>query len=135
MRTRAAFRLTGDSGVMSAALVTHRLGIKPTTAIEARNRLGRPESIWILSTPQEVHDEPDLGSQVVPQLASLLALLEPHSEVLRELTDMGYRATWECRVESRARHAVLDLDRQLMERLLALPGDFRLDVSADDEDA
>ena len=120
---------------MSAALVTHRLGIKPTTAIEARNRLGRPESIWILSTPQEVHDEPDLGSQVVPQLASLLALLEPHSEVLRELTDMGYRATWECRVESRARHAVLDLDRQLMERLLALPGDFRLDVSADDEDA
>jgi Domain of unknown function (DUF4279) len=134
MRTRAAFRLTGDSGAMSAALVTQRLGIKPTTAIEARNRLGRQESIWILSTHPDVHDEPELGSQVVPQLASLLAILEPHSEVLRELTDMGYRATWECRIESQARHAVLDLDRQLMARLLALPGDFRLDVRGDDED-
>ena len=120
---------------MSAALVTERLGIKPTTAIEARNRLGRPESIWILSTRPEVHDEQELGSQLVPQLASLLAQLEPHAEVLRELTDMGYRATWECRAESRVSHAVLDLDRQLLARLLALPGDFRLDVRADDEDA
>jgi hypothetical protein len=119
---------------MSAAFVTQKLGIKPTAAIEARNRLGRPESMWSLGTRPEVHDEAELGSQVVPQLANLLAVLEPHADVLRELTDMGYRATWECQVESQTTHAVVDIDRQLLARLLALPGDLRLDVRGNDKD-
>jgi hypothetical protein len=116
---------------MSAALVTQKLGIKPTAAIEARSRLGRPESMWSLSAGPEIHDDVELTSH----LASLLAVLEPRADVLRELTDMGYRATLECRVESRAANAVIEIDERLMARLLALPGDLRLYVRGDDKDA
>jgi hypothetical protein len=57
-------------------------------------------------------------------LASLLAVLEPRGDVLWELSDMGYRANWECRVESHATEYAVEIDRQLMARLLALPGDL-----------
>jgi hypothetical protein len=111
VRSRAAFRLFGDSGALSAALVTRKLGIKPTTAIEARNRLGRPEAIWTLSTRPQVHDEVELSGQLARQLVSLLGVLEPSADVLRELTDMGYRANWECWVSSQAtNHASASTD-------------------------
>ena len=125
VHSRATFRLIGDSGALSAALVTQKLGIEPTRALEARNRLGRPESMWFLTTRPQVQDE----WEVTSQLASLLALLEPRADVLHELADMGYRATWECHIESHYTPAVVEIDRQLMARLLDLSGDLRVYVS------
>lgn len=107
VHTRATFRLIGDSGALSAAPVTQKLGIEPTRAIEARNRLGRPESMWFLTTRPQIQDE----WKVASQLASLLAILEPHADMLRELADMGYRATWECHIESHYTPAVVEIDR------------------------
>lgn len=132
MWTRAVLRLTGDSGALTAALVTARLGLKPTAAIEGAHRIGRAESMWILSTGREAGDEAVLASRLPEQLARLLDDLEPRSGVLRELTDMGYRARWECSAESQDGHAAVEIGRQLMARLAALPGDLWLDIRASD---
>jgi hypothetical protein len=129
--TRAVLRLTGDSGALTAALVTARLGIKPTAAIEGAHRIVPAESMWILSTGREAADE-EAASRLAEQLARLLDVLEPRSEVLSELSDMGYRARWECSAESPDGHAVVEIGQQLMARLAALPGDLWLDIRADD---
>jgi hypothetical protein len=129
---RAVFRLFGDSeGTLSAALVTQKLGIKPTAAIEAGRLLGHSGCMWFLRTSPEVQDEWKAASH----LAGLLAVLEPRADVLRELADMGYRARWECRIQSHYTPAVVEIDHQLMARLLALSGDLRVYVSGDVKDA
>jgi hypothetical protein len=43
-------------------------------------------------------------------------------------------ANWYCWVESHATEHAVELDRQLMQRLLTLPGDLWLDVCGDGED-
>jgi hypothetical protein len=64
----------------------------------------------------------------------LLAILEPRAAGLWELTASGYDANWYCWVESHATEHAVEINRQLMTRLLALPGDLWLDVCGDDED-
>lgn len=135
MRTRATFRLVGDDGNLTAAAVTQKLGIQPTRAVEAGARLGkrstarRTEAIWTLSSSPDIDD----GIELADQLNRLLAELEPHSAALWELAEAGYDANWFCWVESHATEHAVEIHRQLMQRLLALPGDLWLDVCGDGE--
>jgi hypothetical protein len=72
--------------------------------------------------------------QLGEQLRRLLQVLEPIAGALWELADSGYEANWYCWVESHATEHAVELDRQLMQRLLTLPGDLWLDVCGDGED-
>lgn len=67
-------------------------------------------------------------------LGRLLGVLEPVAGALWELVDAGCEANWFCWVESHATEHAVEIDRQLMQRLLALPGDLWLDVCGDGED-
>jgi hypothetical protein len=59
---------------------------------------------------------------------------EPHAEQLWNLVHAGYQANWFCYLASHATEHAAELDRQLLQRLLALPGDLWLDVSGEDVD-
>ena len=81
MRTRAAYRLVGDDGLLTAENVTAKLGIEPTTADEAGTRIGqrstamRQVSLWTLSASDEIEH----GVELADQLQRLLAVLEPRT--------------------------------------------------------
>ena len=51
-----------------------------------------------------------------------------------ELTHAGYDANWFCYIASHATEHATELDRQTIQRILALPGDLWLDVCGDDTD-
>jgi hypothetical protein len=133
MRTRASFRLHGDDARLTAEAVSRTLGLEPTAAGEAGERMGRrptahrAESLWLISSAPGIEDEVELGEQ----LERLLSVLEPRANALWELADAGYEATWYCWVESHSTEHAVEIDRQLMQRLLALPGELWLDVCGD----
>ena len=138
METSATFRLFGDAR-LTAAAVTRRLGIQPTRALEAGDRVGRrpgatrDSSAWLLTASPGI----EAGTELSGQLHRLLAALEPVTAPLWDLVRDGYEANWFCYVASHAAEHAAELDRQTLQRLLALPGDLWLDVSgdgADDED-
>jgi hypothetical protein len=115
--------------------VTHRLGIQPTLEIGAGVHVGRRsaavrrEALWTLSSGPDIEE----GVEIADQLDRLLAVLEPRAAALWELIEAGYEANWYCWVESHATEHAVEIDRQLMERILALPGDLWLDVCGDEE--
>jgi hypothetical protein len=137
VRTKASFRLWGDNARLTAEAVSHKLGLEPTRAAEAGDRGGRRsdarrgESLWLLSSGRGA----EVGVEVAEQLGRLLGVLEPVAGALWELVDAGYEANWYCWVESHATEHAVEIDRQLMQPLLALPGDLWLDVCGDGEDA
>jgi hypothetical protein len=53
---------------------------------------------------------------------------------LWELADAGYEANWYCFAASHAAERAIELDRQVLQRVLALPGDVWLDVCGDGAD-
>lgn len=113
MRTLATFRLAGDSG-RTAAHVTERLGLDPTSSIEAGEPIGRTgplrrteASLWSLTSSDYPEDDVELASA----LHRLLDQLEPLAERLWELVRSGYRANWFCYVGSRALEHAVELDR------------------------
>jgi hypothetical protein len=120
----------------TAEAVTRKLGLEPTRTGEAGGRVGRrstvrrTESLWLISSASGIEDEVELGEQ----LGRLLAVLGPVAGELWELADAGYQANWYCWVESHATEHALEIERMLMQRLLALPGDLWLDVCGDGED-
>jgi hypothetical protein len=126
----------GDNALLTAEAVTRKLGVQPTRAGEEGDRVGRrstarrTESLWLICSAPGIEEGVELGEQ----LGRLLAVLEPVSGALWELADAGYEANWYCWVESHATEHAVEIDRQLMQRLLALPGDLWLDVSGDEED-
>ncbi|WIX92788.1 DUF4279 domain-containing protein [Amycolatopsis sp. DG1A-15b] len=128
----ATFRLSGDQGG-SAAAVTRLLGLEPTHSFEAGDRVGRRSaairrgSLWMLSS--------DLPSdrELADHLHLLLDRLEPKAEALWQLTTQGYVADWFCLAASQATEHAIELDRPLLQRLLAVPGDLLLDVMGDDD--
>jgi hypothetical protein len=132
METTATFRLFGDAR-LTAAAVTRRLGIQPTRALEAGDRVGRrpnatrDSSAWLLTSSPGI----ETGTELAGQLHRLLAVLEPVTAPLWDLVRAGYEANWLCRVASHATEHAAELDRQTMQRLLALPGDLWLDVCGD----
>ncbi|MFJ8916343.1 DUF4279 domain-containing protein [Amycolatopsis sp. NPDC102389] len=132
MRTGATFRLSGDHGG-SAALVTRLLDLEPSCAFEVGDPVGRRSgavrrvSLWLLS--------PDLppGSELSDHLHWLLDKLEPKADTVWRLTGQGYVADWFCLAASRVTEHAIVLDRPLLRRILALPGDLLLDVMGDDD--
>jgi hypothetical protein len=129
MRTSASFRLFGDAD-RPAAAVTERLGIVPSSSFEVGEPMGRGSSTarvhsgWLLSTG-DVVDGVELGTQ----LDALLTQLEPRTQELWRLEEAGYTANWFCYVGSDPTEHAVELDRRLLARLLALPGELWLDVS------
>jgi hypothetical protein len=126
VRTRASFRLWGDNDRLTADAVSRKLGLEPTAAGEAGNRVGRrsiarrAESLWLVDSGPGIED----GVELDEQLTRLLQVLEPVAGALWELVDAGYEANWYCWVESHATEHAVEIDRHLMQRLLALPGDL-----------
>ena len=135
MITTAAFRLAGNAA-LTAAGVTLRLGIQPTRAIEAGNPVSshsaatRQGSLWLLTSGPGI----ETGTELAEHLHRLLAILEPATAALWELANAGYEANWLCYIASHATERAAELDRQTMQRVLALPGDLWLDVCGDDTD-
>jgi hypothetical protein len=128
MRTGATFRLFGG-GFLTAEAVTARLGIAPSRSFEAGTKASeraapRTASGWLLGTG--ISDV-----ELTTQLALLLDQLEPKRAALWELVEAGYEANWTCFVASHATEHMVELDRDLLRRLLALPGDLWLDVCGD----
>jgi hypothetical protein len=80
----ATFRLFGDAA-RTAAAVTQRLGVQPTRALEAGDRVSsrsaatRDSSAWLLSSGPGI----ETGTELSVALHRLLALLEPVTPELR----------------------------------------------------
>ena len=135
METTAAFRLAGNAA-LTAAGVALRLGIQPTRAIEAgapvssHSAATRQGSLWLLTSGPGI----ETGTELAEHLHRLLAILEPATAALWELANAGYEANWLCYIASHATEHAAELDRQTMQRVLALPGDLWLDVCGDDTD-
>ena len=135
METTATFRLAGDA-TLTAAAVTRRLGIQPTRAFEtgdpvsSRSAATRDSSLWLLASSPGI----ETGTELTEHLHRLLAILEPVTAPLWELIHAGYDANWFCYIASHATEHAAELDRQTMQRILALPGDLWLDVCGDDVD-
>ncbi len=131
MLTKVTFRLAGYDTALTAAAVTRRLGLQPASAFEAdtpvaRRRAPRTRgySLWLISSSPHVESDVELGVH----LRRLLAILEPVSAPLWELADAGYEANWYCFAASDATEHAIEFDRQILRRVLALPGDLWLDV-------
>jgi hypothetical protein len=133
MQTTASFRLWGNK-TLTAAEVTRRLDVRPTEAFEfgtplsRRSTRTRDSSLWVLSSSPGIESDVELDEQ----LRRLLTILEPVTQPLWTLVDQGYQANWFCYAASHATEHAVELDRQLLQRLLALPGDLWLDVSGDE---
>jgi Domain of unknown function (DUF4279) len=117
VETQATFRLFGAAG-MTAAAVTRRLGIQPTRAFEADDRVSkrsasvRDSSLWLLASSPAI----ETGTEIAEQLHRLLGILEPATEALWEVARSGYEANWFCFVASHATEHAAELDRQTMQR-------------------
>jgi hypothetical protein len=131
-QAQATFRLFGN-GTLTAAAVTRRLGIQPTRAFEpgdpvsSRSSNTRDRSLWLLSSSPGIQ----AGTELAEHLYRLLAILEPATALLWELAQVGYDANWFCYIASNAAEHAAELDRQTLQRILALPGDLWLDVCGD----
>lgn len=135
VETTATFRLSGNA-TLTAAAVTRRLGIQPTRAFEpgdpvsSRSARTRDGSLWLLTSSPGIQH----GTELAEHLHRLLTILEPVTPPLWELTHAGYHATWFCYIASHATEHAAELDRQTLQRVLALPGDLWLDVCGDGTD-
>lgn len=133
MKTTATYRLSGSGG-LTAGAVTRRLGLEPTASHETGERLSarstgvRDSSLWRLTSSPRIESDVELSTHLV----RLLDRLEPVAEGLWELVGLGYRANWFCFVASNSCEHAVELDRDLLRRILALPGDLWLDVCGDD---
>lgn len=133
VRTTASFRLFGDDR-LTAEDVTMRLGIEPSRSFEAgtpvssRSTSLRASSGWLLKSSPEIEE----GVELEEQLRRLLTILEPHGAQLWALVQQGYRADWFCYVASNPPEHAAELGRELLFRLLRLPGDLLLDICGED---
>ena len=93
MQTTATFRLFGDA-TLTAEAVTRRLGILPSRAFEAGDRISRrsqatrDSSAWLLTSSPGIED----GTELAEHLHWLLDDLEPVTAQLWDLVHAGYKA-------------------------------------------
>lgn len=129
VETLASFRLFGASG-LSARAITERLSVSPSNSYEAGDPIStrsdsvRDSSAWLLRSSEQTES----GVELEIQLERLLAILEPLAGELHDLVADGYEANWFCYVASEPTEHAVELPRQLLRRLIALPGDLWLDV-------
>jgi hypothetical protein len=132
VRAQATFRLFGADG-LTAGAVTERLAIEPSREFERGDPVGngssdrRSSSAWLLAGDDDVAE----GSELAPQLGTLLGTLQPKTDLLWDLVGEGYRASWFCFVACRSAEHAVRIDRALLARLLFMPGDLVLDVRGD----
>jgi hypothetical protein len=132
VRTMATFRLFGDAP-RRAETVTGRLSIVPSATFEIGDPLGtgssgvHESSGWLLTSSDEIQD----GVEIETQLDRLLEVLAPVEDPLWDLVRGGYRANWFCFVASNPAEHAVELSRDVLLRLLRLPGDLWLDVCGD----
>jgi len=133
METTATFRLFGREEGLTAGAVTERLGIQPSEAFEAGTPIGkrstslRKASGWLLRTSPSIEE----GVELPEQLERLLDILAPLQPALWQLVELGYDANWFCYLASNPAEHAAELDRELLTRLLDLPGDLWIDACGD----
>ena len=131
----ATFRLSCPPGRTGAG-VSARLGVAASRVSEAGAEASRrsprvsERALWVLASAEEPQD----GVELAESLQAVLTHLEPVATLLWELARDGYEADWICFVGSHACEHAVELDRDLLARLLTLPGQLLLDVYADDDD-
>jgi hypothetical protein len=136
VRAQATFRLVGPAP-LTARDVTARTGVEPDEAHEIGDPVGRSvsgrvheQAFWALHHPATPTD----GVEVGDAIRAVLDRLEPAADVLHALVAEGWWANWFCYVGSAACEHAVEIDRDLMHRLLAIPGELWLDVYPDDEE-
>jgi hypothetical protein len=82
------------------------------------------DSGWFLRSCDQI----ERGVELDAQLERLLGVLEPVSGELWDLVDAGYWTNWWCFVGSYGLEHAVELSRELLTRVLVLPGDLWLDV-------
>jgi len=111
VQTTATFRLFGDA-TLTAEAVTRQLGILPSRAFEAGDRISRRSqatrgsSAWLLSSSPGIED----GTELAEHLHRLFRDLEPVTAQLWDLVDAGYKANWFCSIASYATEHAAELD-------------------------
>jgi len=125
--TKATYRIIGGPDLRADA-VTERLGVSPSSSYETGHlgRSGRPstDSGWFLESCEHIEE----GVELEVQIDRLLTSLEPVGSELWRLVDDGYWVNWWCFVGSHGLEHAVELNRDLLARLLLLPGDLWLDL-------
>jgi hypothetical protein len=134
MKTSATFRLFGERD-LTAAAVTDQLGLTPSRSYEAGTPVSGStrlceSSTWLLRSAPAI----ELAVELSEQIERLLTVLEPKTQSLWNLVERGYRANWFCYVASTPAEHAVELNRDLLTRLLHLPGDLWIDACGDAED-
>ena len=89
-----------------------------------------PTQVRLKAQALSLHEALAVISQAVRRGPSTKLLLA--SRALPEVVRGVYQANWLCYIASHATERAAELDRQTMQRVLALPGDLWLDVRGDD---
>jgi hypothetical protein len=129
VESTASFIVQGDPP-RTAAEVTQRLSMNPSSSHEAgelpRPRANRPVDwcSWQLTSS----DHLEVGVEPFEQIERLLVVLEPKQEELWALVQAGYHARWRVVAETYPLEHDITLPRDLLARLVRVPGDLYLDV-------
>jgi Domain of unknown function (DUF4279) len=123
----ARLRLISQTG--TAAHVSEVLGIVPSYFHEVGDLIRNSErsyesSSWHLDSAQEIEE----GVELADCLRQLLDRVEPAAASLWHLEGEGYRVSWPCILGTHTLEHSVELDRQTLQRLIALPGDLWLDI-------
>jgi hypothetical protein len=126
----AQLLIYGSGG--TAAHVTASLGVAPTRCAEAGDPV-RPGSSKIAENSRWFLDSDEEGSgvEVCDSLRTLLDLIEPKAQSLWQLDNEGYFVVWRCVAATNDLEHDIEIDRETLLRLVALPGVLRLDVYDD----
>jgi len=86
---------------------------------------------WSISSSETPQEDVTLDEE----LRKLLEVVEPVGEHLKELHTRGCEITWSCFLEATPIEGMNVIERETLQRLVALPGDLLLDVyGVDDSD-
>jgi hypothetical protein len=121
----ASYRISAPDEYFSAEHVAAALGIDSSSS-GWLGALGQ----WSLVSA----DGPVDGAELSEQITVVIDQLYAHRAALWSLVEQGYEMDWFCFLGSHATEHAAVLPRELMQRLLDLPGTLLLDVYSDDPD-
>ena len=132
----ATYRITASTDDLMAVRVTETLGLMPSQSVEVGQKVApsAPAAMlsqwWLSSGPGPVD-----GNELSAQIALVLDRLHPRRDLLWRLAEAGYRMDWFCYIGSHPTGHAVELSRELMRRLLDLPGALLLDIYDDYDEA